>query len=167
MCGKAIRTDGTAVGSDAGSQTRALHEARWASTGFRAGHWNAYLSKPRITTPAPTRRIPNHSLSVGHSCRKNDGKDAYQPETQLIHRYDLRPVTHLQGAEGADPRSTHGEPGQHPKEPGLRSEREYVTSFPDEVHDPRQGDNAYRRLPSPAHHDRRAGERQGVSECWP
>src|SRR4029453_16639768 len=59
----------------------------------------------------------------------NRGKNAYHQETHLIHRYDVRPVTRLQGAEGADPRSTRGKPGQHPEEPGLRSEREEVTPF--------------------------------------
>jgi hypothetical protein len=61
--------------------------------------------------------------------QKNSGKNAYQQETQLIHRDDVRPVTHLQGAEGADPRSTSGKPGQHTEEPGLRSESEEVTPF--------------------------------------
>jgi hypothetical protein len=65
----------------------------------------------------------------GALLQKNSGKNAYQQETQHIHRYDVRPVSHLQGAEGADPRSTRGKPGQHPEEPSLRSEREEVTLF--------------------------------------
>jgi hypothetical protein len=35
--------------------------------------------------------------------QKNGGKDTYQLEMQLIYWYDLRPVTHLQGVEGAEP----------------------------------------------------------------
>src|SRR5215510_6080807 len=75
----------------------------------------------------------------------NRCKDGNKQEAELVHRRDLRRVTHLQRAKVADPRSTRGQPGQNQKEPGLRSEREWIAPFPGKIDESCQGDTDHER----------------------
>lgn len=44
---------------------------------------NVHLLKPRMTTPTPTRKIPNHSLPLGRSCRNMTAKMATSTRLNL------------------------------------------------------------------------------------
>jgi hypothetical protein len=152
-------TDGTALGSETGARTRAMNEAQWVSTGFLAGHWKGYLSKPRKTTPAATRRIPNHSLSVGHSCRGIAAKTPTNKKLNLSTgtTFDPSPTFKVRKEQTHD--APVASPDNTQKSQVFDRSARRLRLLLDEIYCPRQGDHAYRGLPSPAHHDRRAGER--------
>jgi hypothetical protein len=54
-----------------------------APTGFLPEGSNIHLLNPRMMTPAPTRKIPNHSLTVGRSSRKMTAKIATSTRLNL------------------------------------------------------------------------------------
>ncbi len=66
-----LSTIGGIVGVGLGGSTLAVAAADLTSNAL-----TAHLLKPRMRTPPPTRRIPNHSLIVGRSWRKTVAKTA-------------------------------------------------------------------------------------------
>ncbi len=78
-------------------------------------------------------------LSRGRSFpQKQDRKESYEQEAQLIDGCDLRGLAHFQGPKVANPGGPGRQPGQNQKKPGLGVKFERVAAFSGEVDEARE-----------------------------